>query len=176
MKLDTDIFIYSDPHFGHAYILEATKRPFKDIEHMNESLISRWNKVVCKHNKVLVLGDFSLQITEKTANTLKQLNGYKMLIMGNHDMRKSVKAWYRVGFDAVSRYPIIWHNLVFSHAPSDLASNQINLHGHLHSYNLLSNKHKCLSVEKTNFAPIALKEIATWEQDGYNLTFKLKEI
>lgn len=39
-------FFTSDSHWNHSRIIELCKRPFKDVEEMNNSLIENWNKVV----------------------------------------------------------------------------------------------------------------------------------
>ena len=55
------IWVTSDTHFYHRRILEyeASSRPFKDIDEMNEELIRRWNKKVGTNDIVFHLGDFS---------------------------------------------------------------------------------------------------------------------
>ena len=40
------IYFISDLHFGHKSILKYTKRPFRDLDHMHEELIKRWNEYI----------------------------------------------------------------------------------------------------------------------------------
>ena len=40
------VFFTSDTHFNHANIIRFCNRPFKDVSHMNEAIISNWNRVV----------------------------------------------------------------------------------------------------------------------------------
>lgn len=47
-------------HFNHTNIIRFCSRPFKDVEHMNETLIANWNRVVGPDNIVFHLGDFCL--------------------------------------------------------------------------------------------------------------------
>lgn len=39
-------FFTSDTHFGHANIINLCKRPFRDVNHMNDMLVENWNNVV----------------------------------------------------------------------------------------------------------------------------------
>lgn len=54
------VFFTSDTHFNHTNIIRFCSRPFKDVEHMNETLIANWNRVVGPDNIVFHLGDFCL--------------------------------------------------------------------------------------------------------------------
>ncbi len=38
------VFFTSDTHFNHTNIIRFCSRPFKDVEHMNETLIANWNR------------------------------------------------------------------------------------------------------------------------------------
>lgn len=54
------VFFTSDTHFNHANIIRFCNRPFKDVSHMNEAIISNWNRVVGPEDIVFHLGDFCL--------------------------------------------------------------------------------------------------------------------
>jgi calcineurin-like phosphoesterase family protein len=79
-------FFTSDLHFGHANAIRFNKRPFRDLEHMEETMIKRWNAKVKPEDKVIVVGDFSLGCGKpRLREILSQLNGTKILVKGNHD-------------------------------------------------------------------------------------------
>lgn len=40
------VFFTSDTHFNHTNIIRFCNRPFKDVTHMNETIIANWNSVV----------------------------------------------------------------------------------------------------------------------------------
>ena len=82
------VFFTSDHHFGHGNIIDFESRPFMDVEQMNDQMIEAWNSVVGNDDMVFHLGDFSFLNREKTKGIVSKLNGYKHLIMGNHDRGK----------------------------------------------------------------------------------------
>ena len=80
------IWFFSDPHFGHANIIEHCQRPFASVEEMNEKLIKNYQELVMPGDDVYFLGDVALHGHEKI---LKRLPGNKHLIIGNHDWNKN---------------------------------------------------------------------------------------
>ena len=81
-------FFTSDHHFSHKNILryEAVHRPFRSIEEMNQTLISRWNQAVSPQDEVYYLGDLTFDAHSTRAQALlAELNGVKYLVRGNHD-------------------------------------------------------------------------------------------
>lgn len=94
------IYFTSDLHFGHAKAIRYCKRPFASLEEMDRSLIDNWNSVVSKEDTVYVVGDFSFYNKAKTKAIVEQLNGTKVLILGNHDNHS--RSWYTdIGFNIV---------------------------------------------------------------------------
>ena len=79
------VFFTSDTHFNHTNIIRFCNRPFKDVSHMNETIISNWNRVVSPEDIVFHLGDFCLGGSAEWVNVLNRLNGKIYLISGNHD-------------------------------------------------------------------------------------------
>jgi len=86
------IYFTSDQHFYHEKIIEFSKRPFENVHQMNTKLINYWNSVVAKQDTVYIIGDFLFgDKAARYPSLSKQLNGYKYLILGNHDIRNRVK-------------------------------------------------------------------------------------
>jgi calcineurin-like phosphoesterase family protein len=77
----------SDTHFSHSNIIKYCNRPFKDAGEMNRVLIQNWNDLVKPEDTVYHLGDVSFASPEVTKNIVNNLNGYKILILGNHDRK-----------------------------------------------------------------------------------------
>ena len=63
------IFFSADTHFGSQRTLELSKRPFKNVETMNEEIVRLWNEIIGPNDKVYHLGDFG------DYNFVKRLNG-----------------------------------------------------------------------------------------------------
>lgn len=157
-------FFIADPHFGHKAIIAYENRPFSTVGEMDETIITNWNQVVGKKDKVYLLGDLSFYKDEKTAEIVSRLRGYKYLILGNHD-HKNVKSYYEMGFHRVYDHPIILDDFwMLSHAPLYTNSNMpyANIFGHVHGskqYTHYSNQSFCVSVERIDYTPIEFGEV-----------------
>ena len=88
-------YFTSDTHFGHENIIKYCKRPFKDVEEHDATLIKNWNDVVPEDGIVFHLGDVAFGNPDRVNEILSQLNGTIYLIIGNHDWRRIVSehAW-----------------------------------------------------------------------------------
>lgn len=92
-------FFTSDTHFNHANIINLSKRPFKDVNHMNEVMVNNWNEVVKPEDTIIHLGDFAMGPKVQHASFLERLNGYLILVRGNHD--QSHEKMMEMGWDEV---------------------------------------------------------------------------
>ena len=72
---ESGVYFTSATHFNHTNIIRFCSRPFKDVEHMNESHITNWNRVVGPEDIVFHLGDFCLDGSAEWVNVLNGLNG-----------------------------------------------------------------------------------------------------
>lgn len=77
---------------------------------MNEEIISRWNAVVKPEDTVFHLGDVALGPWVEWDGLLRRLNGYKILVVGNHDrifagekdkQRERFRPYYESWFDEI---------------------------------------------------------------------------
>lgn len=75
----------SDTHFGHANIIKYCDRPFASVDAMNKAIIKNWNSVVSPDDTVYHLGDVALGDINSSLACVGALNGYKILVLGNHD-------------------------------------------------------------------------------------------
>lgn len=110
-------FFTSDWHVGHENVLKYDNRPFKNLDHMNEVLITRYNSTVPESGICYFMGDMGNR-TEDMRKVFPRLKGTKVLILGNHD--KGVTTMYNCGFDVVVYNATIYigkHKVTMSHCP-----------------------------------------------------------
>ena len=111
-------FFTSDWHIGHERSIELDSRPFQDIDHMHKVLVNNYNATVPKDGVCYFLGDIGLSSTSKTKEIISQLNGTKVLVVGNHD--KGYNAMYNCGFDLVINAAVLYiagRRVTLSHCP-----------------------------------------------------------
>lgn len=127
----------ADWHYGHGNILAYDNRPFKSVEEMNAALVERWNTAVQKDDTVYVLGDMFWSRPQESIPVMRNLNGEKILIKGNHDKLKD-NGFVRQ-FADIRDYAEIEdgdRHLVLCHYPIPCFKNHfrgwIHLYGHVH--------------------------------------------
>ena len=132
-------FYIADLHFGHANIIRFDNRPFDSVEEMNEMLIKNWNKKVKQGDKTYILGDFCWGKEPDWIEILDKLNGSKILIRGNHDLKQMSKALKDKFLYIKERHEIsdCGKKLILSHYPELAYKSSYNpdvfmLHGHVH--------------------------------------------
>lgn len=163
----TTCWFTSDSHFGHSNILGFSNfdgtpvRIFKDCEEMDEFMVTKWNSVVGKNDRIYHLGDVA--IARKNLSILGRLNGKKVLIKGNHDIFKLKD--YTPWFEDIRSYKVFTtHKFICSHIPIHpdcIERFKANVHGHLHCNTIKDPRYVNISVEKTNYTPVSLEWILT---------------
>ena len=169
-----NVFITSDNHFGHRNIIAYENRDEKlnidTVEEHDNVLINNWNNVVKPGDLVLILGDFSFHKAERTMEILKQLNGEKVLIEGNHDcIYLEDKQFDRKLFKAIYDYKetsykgtklILMHYMIQEFKHKDKVVNPyLQLFGHIHSNPITVPRHSYnVGVDINNYVPIRLEQ------------------
>lgn len=162
-----NIWLYSDPHFGHANMLSFTNdagekiRPqFSDVDEMDQVLVRKYNARVGPNDKVYFLGDVAFK-AEVLHRIMPQLNGQKRLILGNHDklhMSNYIKYFTKI---YESWQPV--RNTLLTHRPVHLGDHHekvaINIHGHTHGFCLDDPRYYNVCVEVQNYQPIHWEEV-----------------
>lgn len=142
-------YYISDLHFGHANLnTRMDNRGFESVEAMNQYMIQKWNSRVRKKDEVVIIGDFCMyKKAEEAEAILRQLNGKKYLIMGNHDVFLDDKAFDRSQFEWIEPYKELNDNkrkIILSHYPTFCYNGQYRksgdgepksfmLYGHVHN-------------------------------------------
>ena len=132
-------FYIADCHFGHKNVIKFDNRPFCSVEEMDQTMIDNWNNAVCKDDTVYILGDFCWNGENRWIEILNQLNGKKVLIRGNHDL-KTMSQQLRNKFQDIKDYKEVRDNgkrVLLSHYPMPFyrgAYNRdiVHLYGHIH--------------------------------------------
>ncbi len=80
-------FVTGDTHFFHRNIIEYCRRPFHNVDEMNQVIVRNWNEVINTDDEVFVLGDFAFTTGHEYEIEVlfAELNGIKTLVKGNHD-------------------------------------------------------------------------------------------
>jgi calcineurin-like phosphoesterase family protein len=87
--METILYFTADTHLGHKNIIRYCKRPFKNVQEMDDAIINNLNNVVKENDILWHLGDFCFGRPEYY---LKRINCKRIfLLMGNHDVR--IKSW-----------------------------------------------------------------------------------
>ena len=128
----------SDWHYWHINCIYFDNRPFKTVEEMNAELIRRWNAAVNPCDTVYVLGDMFWCKTTDAIAVMKQLNGQKILIKGNHDRVRDTE--FANCFVKICDYLEVednGDNIVLSHYPIPCFKNHfygwLHFYGHVHT-------------------------------------------
>lgn len=163
------IFFIGDLHFGHKNLLKFERTQFETIEEHDQFIIDSINKHVKLTDTLYVLGDVG------NVEKVKQLNGRKILIMGNHDARS--KQEYLSYFNDVYETPIYFNKRVLlSHEPKPVTQGILNVHGHLHGAYLDSKNHFNTSADLINYIPVSAdllgSKVALLEKDNERFLYE----
>jgi calcineurin-like phosphoesterase family protein len=163
----------ADMHFGHANIIRLCNRPFSDVNEMNEMLVANFNALVRPNDKVFFLGDIAFK--DRADKYLPRLNGYKVLIEGNHDVKYNQSLFDEIcqireeNINTRGRA----YRFVMCHYPMlewpGYYKGAIHLHGHQHNkpeYNERMRSEKLLrydvGVDANNFFPVSAEQIISF--------------
>lgn len=140
----SELFLISDPHFGHENVIQFGERPFENAAEMEEVLVERWNAKVGKRDRVICLGDWCM--SAKHYKVADRLNGMKSLVMGNHDsgdLRHLINHFHSVHGSLFKK------GLLLTHIPV-LMDGYHNydwvVHGHIHHSDQNVKDHRYINV------------------------------
>ncbi len=183
MTAHGDIFVTSDPHFGHENILThcpARGEKWPTIEAHDQGLIKAWNAVVHPTKDVVfILGDVFLCDHHRAQEIAAQLNGRQIfIVLGNHDR---TRAWLERVDERITamrgpiRLPLPFlRSVVLNHEPGVLPNwmrdETLGLHGHTHQNaprlrNWLSPGGRVIQMnvgvdQAPHYAPYSLRQVA----------------
>lgn len=153
------IWVWSDQHYNHKNIIKYSNRPFDSISQMNDEMDRRYLQTISANDIIIWCGDVTFGHREEMNERLRSLPGYKIHIIGNHDIDRRGKL-DELAFDETYVCKLIelpnGNKLQITHYPmTHKFNNTLNIHGHIHTY--LANKWNLnVSVEHTNYQPTKL--------------------
>jgi calcineurin-like phosphoesterase family protein len=156
------IWFTSDTHFSQDRTRVLSRRPFKNIELMDRTLMSNWNGLVYAQDTVYHLGDFGEPdiINKLSAKEIK-------LLPGNYDTPKFFSKLKQLDvFDRVKKLES-WHvfidkdNNLFNlvHEPENCDVNMFNLFGHIHQLQQVKRYGLNVGCDCYGYKPIDLETI-----------------
>ena len=125
-----NIFLISDLHLGHDNIYKfvyidkfgverRVRERFKDAAEADDYMLTRWNELVRPQDHVWNLGDVCMERQASAKHWLigkiRQLNGHKRLVLGNHDYMP-MDVYKDAGFQKIRGSHRI-DNLILTHFP-----------------------------------------------------------
>jgi calcineurin-like phosphoesterase family protein len=144
-------------HFGHTNM--AIKRGFASSEEMDEHIVRMWNSVVNKKDTTFLLGDITME--KANYEILNRLNGYKKVVLGNHDKPQHIKKL----LDYVNSVAgmINYKDCVLTHCPIHPTELDYrfahNIHSHVHENTLPDERYINVACEAVDYTPKLLTEL-----------------
>ena len=162
------IYLTSDLHLSHSKSFIYEPRGFTSIEEHDKTIIKNFNSIVKPEDELYILGDLMLCDNERGLEYLRQLNGNKHFVRGNHDNSTRCHLYSEIGiidegYATMLKYKKYYFYL--SHYPTITSNGKIkslhqatcNLFGHTHSkalfyedipyiYNVSLDAHNCFPV------------------------------
>ncbi len=169
---DRRTFITADTHFGHAEAIGLFKRPFANVEAMDDAIVEAINDVVGPDDLLLHLGDFTGPIRPKrdlvgfAASIRRRIRCRRIeLVAGNHDPID--REAFRSIFDAVHELRS-WKDdaglrIVCCHYPlrtwQGRLKGALHFFGHAHGALCDEGRSTDVGVDVRRFRPIELEAI-----------------
>ena len=154
------VWFIGDTHFDHHDIIAFCDRPYKSVAEMNAAMIANWNALVAKDDTVWHLGDFSFGEVD---SYLRQLNGIKHLIHGNHDTIEAQNHPLWASSANWAEIVVEDRRVVLCHYAMRIwpgaSSGALHFFGHTHG-SLAGNRQSCdLGVDLWNYRPVSLTTV-----------------
>ena len=157
---DKKIWVWSDQHFFHKNIIDFCDRPFHNVEEMTWNLVANYNEIVGPDDVCIWGGDVGFGNDTAINQVLDQCQGYKILVIGNHDLNKGKLR--KLNFDEIHLVYLI-DEILFTHYPMEnIPWPWFNVHGHLHAYPNHDTGHPLhlnMNCEIHGYKPVDFEEI-----------------
>lgn len=157
-----DAFVSADYHLFKQYRYDKTDPKYKEYEEDTKKCVELHNKIVGKDDLFLFLGDLSEEeygelpnshkILKEIKDTVKKLNGRKIMLTGNNDSFSNT-FYKECGFENILRMNELskYTRNAYSHYPVNVSGGKLNIHGHIHG------SHKYWSIDWHNHIDVYWK-------------------
>ena len=164
------IYFTSDTHFNQQRTLQLSKRPFDNLQEMNNTIVQNWNKVVKQGDTILHLGDFG------DLSFIEKLNGNIILLMGNYErddkqFNKGIQPYVKSGKVKLKIKPfnmkIKQYTFQITHQPSLNVEDRkhFQLYGHIHRLQIVKQNALNVGCDCHYFKPISLQDVL-WQKNA----------
>ena len=160
------IYFSSDYHIGDGKIIDYCKRPFKDVEEMNNTIIENHNRIVNDDDVIVFLGDFCFK---DGIEYLSKMKGHFQLIKGNHDRRNGLPCLFKKAIFTQHNYKIM-----VAHDPDTVFPGfDLYFVGHVHDHwkfkRVIRDKKKMdminVSVDVWDFKPVSIDQLVNFYRE-----------
>lgn len=151
-------FFVSDMHFGDDRF-NVFYRPFKTLDEQHKTIIDNWNAAINPEDEVYVVGDVA--VTDDALKYVDQLNGKKILILGNYDEPRPLELLQQK-FEKVCTSMTIeidGETVNLTHYPAEAYSNHFNIVGHIHGLWKVQRNMINVGVDAWNYLPVSEDQI-----------------
>lgn len=154
-------FFTADWHLGESR-MEILQRPFSSIEEHEDALITLHNSIVAPDDEVYVVGDVCFDPSRM--HRVREFNGKKILIKGNHDRKASDEEFSKY-FERIvpegDGIELDYNDmkLFITHYPTRARPDRFNLVGHIHAFWKVQLNSLNVGVDVHHFRPLPLDRV-----------------
>lgn len=153
------VFFISDLHIYHKKLCERYRDG--DVDDDYKKIVSEWNSVVTKRDKVYVLGDITMEKDEYIEQFIKDTNGHKVIIGGNHDTEPCCKKLHELGVIVMGC--LKYKGFIVTHIPIHPSECELfrgNIHGHVHNKSIdYGDRYFNVALDVIGYKPILFDDI-----------------
>jgi len=160
----SNVYFSADLHLGHSNIIKYTNRPFKNVEEMDDTILSNFAAVIKPEDSLWLLGDTCFTGRD-LRNYMRRIPCRKYLIKGNHDPKQFDKDIFDGVYD-VKMITVAGQAIWLSHY-----AHLIWPQSHYGAWHLYGHTHGTLQpelgwstdvgVDNNNYQPVSMEDLAT---------------
>ena len=157
-----DVGLIADLHLGHLAM--ARMRGYSNLDDYHKDIIDRYNSVAHKKTMMIIPGDVTME--KKTFYPLLNLlNGRKIVVGGNHDLKEHIRDMLNFVETVVGAYK--YKGTIITHIPihpMEVHRYRCNIHGHIHDSLVYADYKPLLPSDKE--IPDERYKNVSWERLG----------